>query len=118
LFSTIGCLLVGGLFVFAGIDHFRRFGAVEAMLDARGWPRPGLWLGAASVFQVVAGLGVILDIARVYAALGLAAFTVAASVTLLDYWRFEGAQRDGMRSGFVANWGVLGGLLLAAGTGA
>lgn len=115
--TAIGCLLVGGLFVFAGIDHFRRFAAVEAMLAARRWPRPGLWLAAASAFQIGAGLCVILGVARTQAALGLAVFVVAASATLLDYWRFEGAQREGMRSGFVANWGVLGGLLLAAAAG-
>lgn len=112
---VLGHLLLGGLFVFAGFDHFLRFEAVSGMLAQRGWTRPGPMLAAASVFQVVAGLGLALGVLRPWAALGLAAFTIAASLTLLDFWRFQGQQREGMRSGFLVNVGLLGGLILAFG---
>ena len=111
--TGIGHLLLGGLFVWAGIDHFRRFAAVKAMLVERHWPGPGLLLAAASVLQIVAGLGLALNVARPLAALLLAGFTVAASLLLLDFWRFAGAARDGMRSGFAVNVGLVGGLLVA-----
>ena len=103
------------MFVFAGFDHFLRFEAVSGMLAQRGWTRPRPMLAVASVFQVVAGLGLALGVLRPWAALGLAAFTVAASLTLLDFWRFQGQQREGMRSGFLVNVGLLGGLILAFG---
>lgn len=112
---VLGHLLLGGLFVFAGFDHFLRFEAVSGMLAQRGWTRPRPMLAVASVFQVVAGLGLALGVLRPWAALGLAAFTVAASLTLLDFWRFQGQQREGMRSGFLVNVGLLGGLILAFG---
>lgn len=111
---VLGHLLLGGLFVFAGFDHFLRFEAVSGMLAQRGWTRPGPMLAVASVFQVV-GLGLALGVLRPWAALGLAAFTIAASLTLLDFWRFRGPQREGMRSGFLVNVGLLGGLILAFG---
>jgi putative oxidoreductase len=113
--AGLGHLLLGGLFVWAGIDHFRRFAEVEAMLAARDWPRPALLLAAASLLQIVAGLGLALDVLRATAALLLAGFTLVATLTLLDFWRFQGEQRAGMRSGFLANLGVLGGLLIALG---
>ena len=112
---TLGHLLLGGLFVIAGFDHFRRFRSVEAMLAERHWPYPSACMAAASIFQIVAGLGLALGILRPWAALGLAAFTIAATLTLLDFWRFQGPQRDGMRSGFLVNIGLLGGLVLAFG---
>lgn len=115
LAMTLGYLLMGAIFVFAGFDHLRRFQTVKALLVQRGWPSPGPILVLASVFQIVAGLGLALDVLRPWAALGLAAFTVAASVTLLDFWGAQGPARDGMRSGFVVNVGLLGGLLLAFG---
>lgn len=115
--AGLGHLLLGGIFVWAGIDHFRRFAAVEAMLAERRWPRPAPLLAAASVLQIVAGLGLALDVLRPLAALLLAGFTVAASVTLLDFWRFDGPEREGMRSGFVVNLGLVGGLLVAFGDG-
>ena len=58
----LGYLLLGGLFVSAGFDHFRRFPAVEAMLAGRGWPAPRALLAAASAFQIVAGLCLVFDV--------------------------------------------------------
>lgn len=113
LAASLGYLLMGGLFVFSAIDHALRYGAVRAMLAGRGWPMPGVLLAAASAFELAAGLGLVLGIARGTAALGLAAFTMAASLMLLDFWRFEGPQREGMRSGFLVTVGLVGGLLLA-----
>jgi putative oxidoreductase len=112
--AAIGHLLLGGLFVWAGADHFTRFAAVRSMLSDRGWPLPGPLLAAASVFQIVAGLCLVVGIARPLAAIALAAFTAAASLLLLDFWRFDGPPREGMRSGFAVNVGLVGGLLLAA----
>jgi len=113
--SALGYLLLGGLFVWAGIDHFRRFDDVRSMLVGRGWPQAGALLTAASVFQIVAGLCLAVGVLRPLAALGLAGFTVAATLLLLDFWRFDGEQREAMRSGFVVNVGLFGGLLVAAG---
>lgn len=45
--------------------------------------------------------------------MGLAAFTVAASLYFLDFWRFKGPEREGMRSGFLVNVGLVGSLPLA-----
>ncbi len=113
--TELGYLFLGGVFVFAGIDHFRRFAAVKAMLVARNWPAPGPLLALASALQIVAGLCVITGVGRPLAALALAVFTIAATVTLLDFWHFAGPPREGMRSGFIVNFAVLGGLLLAFG---
>ncbi len=113
----VGCLLMGGIFVQAGIDHFRRFDAVSAMLRSRNWPFPGPVLALASAFQIAAGLGLALGVQRPLAALGLAVFTVVASVTLVDFWRHTGPERESQRAIFLVNCGLTGGLLLAAGLG-
>lgn len=111
----LGYLVLGGLFVWAGIDHFRRFAAVSGLLAARHWPRPKAVLVAVSVFQIVAGLGLALGVGRPAAALALAGFTIAASLLLVNFWRFDGPEREGMRSTFVVNMGLAGGLVLAFG---
>jgi putative oxidoreductase len=85
------------------------------MLAERKWPQPGAALAVASVFQIVAGLCLALGFARPWAALGLAGFTVAATLLLLDFWNFAGPPREGMRSGFTVNVALVGGLLLAFG---
>jgi putative oxidoreductase len=111
--AAFGFLLMGGLFAFSGLDHFMRFGAVRGMLVQRGWPMAGVLLATASVFELAAGLGLALGLARAWAALALAAFTVVATVLLLDLWRFAGPEREGMRAGFLVNVGLVGGRLLA-----
>jgi putative oxidoreductase len=113
LLASLGYLLMGGLFAFAGADHAFRFRQVRAMLTRRGWPAPGVFLAAASILELVAGLGLAFGFARAWSALVLAAFTIVASVLLLDFWRFTGPEREGMRSGFTINVGLVGGLLLA-----
>lgn len=74
---------------------------------------PGGLLAAASIFEFAAGLCLALGVARAWAALGLAAFTVAATLQFLDFWRFRGPEREGMRSGFLVNVGLVGDLPLA-----
>ena len=44
----------------------------------------------------------------------LIAFTIAASLMMLDFWRYSGVERLTLRSAFIANIAIIGGLLLAA----
>lgn len=115
LFVALGHLMMGGIFVFAGLDHFTHFRAVAALVAGRGWRPAGPILAAVSAFQIAAGLCLALGPLRPWAELGLAAFTVAASLSFLAFWRAEGADRMWMRSEFLVNAGLVGGLLLAFG---
>lgn len=109
-------VLVGGVFVWTGIDHFIRFREVAASIAERGLPAAGLLLAAGSVLEIGAGVLLASGIAVPYAAAALAVFTIAATVSMLDFWRREGEERKAMRNGFAINIAVLGGLLGAAAT--
>lgn len=113
LVASLGYLLLGGLFIFAGADHAFRFHKVRALLVQRGWPVPGPLLAAASLFAAIACLGLVFGIAWAWSALALVGITVMAGVLLLDLWRVMGPEREGMRPGFTVNVGLIGGLLLA-----
>jgi len=45
------------------------------------------------------------------------ASTIAASVMMLDFWRYSGVERLSLRSAFITNIAIIGGLLLAGTTG-
>jgi len=111
----LGRLLLGGLFVVGGVRHFFILPAIAQVMAARGVPAPRLVLVAGSVFQVAAGLLLILGISVLLASLGLAIFTVAASVMLLNFWDMEGTARDTTRNNWLSNIAIIGGLLIAAG---
>jgi putative oxidoreductase len=113
---NLGVVLLGGVFVWAGAEHFLKFGETSDRLKQRRFPYPVPLLAAGSVLELVAGICLIVGFARFYAALALAAFTIAATVMLLDFWKFDDPERQAMRTAFLINIAVLGGLLIAATT--
>ena len=84
---------------------------VIAERPAQAYIDPGT---ASYMFQVVAGASLMLGWQVFYAALGLAMFTVAATVMLLDFWSMSGPEREGALSAALANMAIVGGLMIAA----
>jgi putative oxidoreductase len=117
LVRQLGFVLLGGLFVWAGGLHLITFKDVTAIIAARGFPAPAFLLAAGSIVELVCGLALILDIGRPYAAAALIIITMAASVMMLDFWRYSGAERIGLRSAFATNIAVIGGLMISATAG-
>ncbi len=66
---ALGQLLLGGLFVYAGINHFFIAEKVAPMIAVRGVPYPHLTLYVGSAFQTICGACLMLGIAVVPAAL-------------------------------------------------
>ncbi|MBZ9808595.1 MULTISPECIES: DoxX family protein [unclassified Mesorhizobium] len=112
--SAFGLLLIGGVFLWAGVEHFVRFRTISEDLVARRFPAPAFLLAAGSVLEVVAGFCLAAGIAVPYAAGALILFTVAANLLVLPFWRHHGPERQVLRSAFLVNIAVIGGLLLAA----
>lgn len=114
MIQSAGMVLLGGVFVWAGIEHFLKFNEFVTQLAARKFPAPALLLAAGSAVEIVAGLCLATGFARPYAALVLVLFTIAASVLVLNFWRYAGHERQALRSAFTINVAVVGGLLISA----
>ncbi|MDX8513724.1 DoxX family protein [Mesorhizobium captivum] len=111
--QAIGALLIGGVFVFAGIEHFLKFKAMRDYLASRKFPAPTLMLAAGSALEIVAGLMLSLGIAVPFAAGALIVFTLATNVMLLRFWASEEPERQVLRNAFLINLAVVGGLLVS-----
>ena len=111
--EALGALLVGGVFVFAGIEHFLKFAAMRDDLAAQKFPAPALMLAAGSAVEVVAGFLLAVGMARPFAAGALILFTLATNLMLLRFWACEEPERQVLRNAFLINIAVIGGLLLA-----
>jgi putative oxidoreductase len=112
---ALGQLLLGSLFVYGGISHFFVAPKIVPVMAARGVPFPHLTLYAGSIFQAVCGACLMLGIAVAPAAIGLVAFTIAASVMLVNFWDLpQGEPREMLKGVFASNAAIVGGLLLAA----
>jgi putative oxidoreductase len=114
LIDQLGRLLLGGLFVYSGIFHFSALEPVSQMMRERGVPQPRALLILGSVYEIALGVLLIIGFFRAPAALGLALFTLAASVMMVDFWNRSGPERIAMRNAFLANIAIIGGLLVTA----
>ena len=115
--SQIGLFLIGGVFAWGGVHHFLHFRDLTGWLASRKWPFPALLLAAGSLFQIAAGGMLAFGLYVQPAALGLIAFTVVASVTLLDFWNQPPETRTSAQNAFTANIALIGGLILAGAIG-
>lgn len=113
--DTAGRLLIVLFFVIVWLrnlsahhveDHVKRLTFFKAPL-----PRATFWAGMA--LDAVGCVLVLLNWHPAIGALCLVVFTVLASLLLLRFWEMEDPmKRAGMQNGFLANIGVVGGLLL------
>lgn len=113
--DTAGRLLIVAFFAIVWLrnlsshhveDHIKRLTFFKCPM-----PREAFWAG-----MMLDAAGCILVLVNWHPAIGvlcLIAFTVLATLLLLRFWEMDDPmKRMGMQNGFLANLGVLGGLLL------
>ncbi len=113
LLWPLGRLLLGSLFVIAGIRHFFILDALVPKVASRGVPAPKFTVMAASVFQALAGVALAAGWQTVWAGTGLIVFTLVVSVMLVNFWDMKGAERGKAFNTFFSNVSIIGGLLVA-----
>ncbi len=111
---VVGRLLLGGIFVLGGIEHYFVARPVLAIMGKRGVPMPLAVLIVGSVFQAVLGLMLVLGVYVAWASLGLVVFTIVATLMFLNFWDMDGAERVAAQNNATVNFGVIGGLLVLA----
>lgn len=115
IYDSAGRLLMVAFFVIVWLrnlsshhieDHVKRLTFFKAPL-----PRVTFWVG-----MILDAAGCALVLVNWHPAIGvfcLIVFTMLASLMLLRFWEMDDPmKRTGMQNGFLANVGVLGGLLL------
>ncbi len=112
----IGRVLLASLFICAGIKHCFSGRDVIPLIAARGIPYPTLVLVIGSAFEFVLGILLAFGVAGPWPPLGLAAFTIAATLMLVNFWDMQGPPRDHALMCFQYNVAIIGGLLIAAST--
>lgn len=106
--------LIGAFFVWGGLNHFRIFDDLRAMVAARGWPMPAFIVAVGSGWEAGWGLVLASGSHTLAAALALFAFVALSSVTLMDFWSQQGEAREEALGRFMTSLALIGALLLAA----
>ncbi|GAB3193325.1 DoxX family protein [Hydrogenophaga aquatica] len=118
LLTLAGRLLLALLFLPAGISKITGFSGTAGYIASVGLPLPEVGAALAVVVEIGAGLALIVGFQTRWAALILAAFTLAASVFFHGYWAMPAEQQFMQQLLFFKNIGVVGGLLTLAAWGA
>ncbi|MFN3399930.1 MAG: DoxX family protein, partial [Ferrovibrio sp.] len=82
----LGRILIALLFIPAGINKITGFSGTVGYIASKGLPLPQVAAAGTIVVEVVVGLALLVGFKARYAALILAAFTVAASVLFHNFW--------------------------------
>ena len=89
-----GRILLGGVFVVAGLRHLMIVPVLTVAVAARGVPFPRAVVLAGTGFQIAAGLSFMHGFFIAWTALALILFTIVASVMLVNFWDKQGEERN------------------------
>ena len=111
LLTFIGRFLLGGYFLYAGVNNVRNFSNLTGVVERKGMPLPAVSLAIGITLQILGGLMVIFNVYTWLGALGLIGFTILSLYYFCDYWNKDGLERHLTSFLFRANLTVMGGLL-------
>ena len=117
-FTLIGRILIGQMFLLAGISKAMAFAGTSSYIASKGLPMPDIATVIAIIVEVGGGLALILGWCARWAALALAIFTLAATFIFHNYWTLPAAQQMTQNLMFTKNIAIIGGLLTIAVWGA
>ena len=113
----IGRMLLGGYFIFAGMNHLVHLSELSKAAKLRGIFAAPLFVFLTGLVILIAGGGIFFWIYPGTAALLLAAFLLLASLVMHPFWLFRNAApeiRTTEMRFFLSNLALAGGLMILA----
>ena len=116
-FPLLARVLIGALFVTAGVRKVMTIAATAGYLAKLGFPggEAAAWLAA--VIEIGGGLLLIIGWQTRLMAWLLAVFTIVATFAAHRFWEFDAAQVNNQLNHFLKNLAIVGGLLMVASHG-
>ncbi|MEO1797716.1 MAG: DoxX family protein [Pseudomonadota bacterium] len=112
LLELIARVLLTAPFSFSAIWKAQDFPGAVLEMKQLGLPLPAITAAVTIIVQAACSAGIIFDAGTIYCALALIAFTLIASIAAHPFWRVAPENWISAANSFVANVGLVGGLLL------
>jgi putative oxidoreductase len=116
LLRRLGQAVLGAVFLKLGSDGARSPGPRVALAANLGVPSPELAVRANGIAMTLGGAALIADRLPRAAAVGLAASMLPTTLAAHTYWHHQGPDRKAQFIHFAKNAGIVGGLLVIAGS--
>jgi uncharacterized membrane protein YphA (DoxX/SURF4 family) len=108
-----GRLVLGGFFLYSGVNHFLGFAMMTQYAKMKGVPFPAFAQGLTGVMLLLGGLSVVLGIYPVVGVVLMIAFLLPVSLMMHNFWKVEDPQlRMNDKINFLKNIALLGAILM------
>jgi putative oxidoreductase len=110
----IGRVLIGGMFIWAGISNLADLGARVGYAASKGLPAPAFFVTAASLLLVAGGLSIAAGFRPRLGVAAVAIFLVGVTPVMHNFWALRGFEQELELHSFASNVGLLGGAIAFA----
>jgi uncharacterized membrane protein YphA (DoxX/SURF4 family) len=110
----VGRILLGGFFLYNGINHFLSLGFMAQYAAAKGVPAPEIAVFGSGLLLLVAGASIVLGL---YPKVGIACaalFFVGVTPLMHNFWAVPPEQQMSEMVNFAKNFALLGATLMLA----
>lgn len=109
----IGRILLGGFFIYSGVNHFAKLNGMTGYAKAKRLPFPALAVGLSGLMLLVGGLMILFNFHIIIGFWILVIFMVFATLTMHQFWmEKDPAHRQAESIGFLKNIALIGALLM------
>ena len=112
---TLGRLLLGGFFLYNGINHFLQYKTLAQYAGAKQVPLPKVAVLGSGALLTAGGASLLLGVRPKWGAAAVATFLAGVSPVMHDFWNDETPEARQMNEiNFMKNAALLGGVLALA----
>ncbi|MFB6254136.1 MAG: DoxX family protein [Halobacteriaceae archaeon] len=109
----LGRLLFGGIIAFMGLNHFLNREDMIGYATHKGIPAPQVAVLGSGFLLVTSGIGIIVGLFEIVAAIGIAGFLIISAITMHDFWNInDPEQQQTEMTQFLKNVALAGGALI------
>ena len=112
-----GRILLGLLFILAGLDKIGNFSGTVGYVASGGLPMPSVVAALTIAVELGGGLLLVFGLFTRWAALALAVFSVLSAIVFHNFWASPEAARMMQNTQFLKNLSIAGGMLVLAAFG-
>ncbi len=108
----LGRLLVGGMYLGAGINNLMTLGATAGYAASKGVPAPAVLVSLASVLLLLGGLSLLTGFRPRVGVAAVLLFLVPVTLVMHDFWALQGFQATLEQHSFLGNVALAGSALM------
>jgi putative oxidoreductase len=112
----LGRAILGGFFLYNGINHLREAKAMAPYAESKGVPLPELAVKFAGIPLIIGGASLLLGVKPKVGTLSILGFLAGVSPVMHDFWRHDDPEkRQNEMINFMKNMALAGGTLALMG---